>query len=235
MSLSTLLEKIAGKQHERRRQRMAGYRDFVAGVATGDEPDADDVERTLAAAGKTLDDLRQDVERYQHRLALKAMVASMPKLEAEQQELRRQVAKADDALADAEQRHNEVTAPLYAQLDQLKAALSDAEAGKRELYHTCDDPDLRQELDALNAEAQRLNEQHRCHSDRAAYMEEKAQSERQRAERELSLEDRDARREVADRYQADAEAARREVKKLEKERSNLDKRRERLEEQMRQA
>jgi hypothetical protein len=235
MSVATFFEKFVGLQQTKAQATTASYRDFVAGIASGDEPEPTEVERVLAAAGKSVDDLRHDVERYEHRQGLKAIVASMASLLAEQQELRRQVTKADDALADAEQRHNDVTAPLYAQLDQLKLAISQAESARLELSQTCDDAELRRELDEVDAEGQRLREQHRKLTDRITYMQEKSRIERDRANRELTEGAVEGRRDVADRYKSDAELAQQEAKNLERAIADSDKRREQLEEQMRQA
>jgi chromosome segregation ATPase len=234
MSLSNLFEKIAGKQHLRRRQRMAGYREFVAGIAAGQEPDADEVERILADAGKSLDDLRKDVDLDQHRVALKAQVAAIPELEAKRHALDEQIVVADQVLEAAEKQHEETTAPLYAMRQQIQQALSDASRARMELINSCSDGDMQREMAELDTEAARLYQELRKQIDRATYMDEKSRSERQRAEREISQGDIDSRREVGDRYQADAETARREVKKLEKASSEIEKRRERLEEQMRQ-
>jgi hypothetical protein len=235
MSVATFFEKFAGLQKQKAKVTTASYRDLVAGIATGDEPEPAEVERVLAAADKSVDDLRHDVERFEHRSSLKALVASMPKLEAEQQELRRQVTKADDVLADAEQRHNEATAPLYGRLKKIEITLSEAEAAKRELYHTCDDANLRYQHDELDTEHKRLLEQHRNLTDRANFMAEKSRIERDRANHELGEGSIEGRRDVADRYKTDAEVARREAKKVEKSLADIDKRRERLEERMRQA
>jgi chromosome segregation ATPase len=235
MSVATFLDKFVGLQQKKARATTASYRDLVAAIATGEEPEPVEVEQVLNAADKSVDDLRHDVDRYEHRMALKALVASMPKLEAEQQELRRQVAKADDALADAEQHHNEVTAPLYSRLERISMTLSEAEDAKRELYYTCDDPSLHNELDALNSEAERLSMQQRALTDRSTFMEEKSRIERERANRELGEGAVEGRQDLADRYHADAEVARRDAKQLERTLADLDNRREQLEEQMRQA
>lgn len=55
MNVTAFFEKIMGLQQQRAQQTIAGYRDLVAGIATGEEPDPSDVERHLADAGKSLD------------------------------------------------------------------------------------------------------------------------------------------------------------------------------------
>jgi hypothetical protein len=67
MSLTSLFEKIAGKQKQRAKARVNDFRALVRSIGTGQEPDADQVERVLSDAGRSLDDLRDAVERYQPR------------------------------------------------------------------------------------------------------------------------------------------------------------------------
>ena len=96
----------------------------------------------LREAGKTLDDLREAVERLQARRRLREQMDELPKLAAERQEIEKQLAAADNILADAEQQHSEVTAPLRARLVQIREASWAAESAKTQLVQTCDEPAL---------------------------------------------------------------------------------------------
>lgn len=142
MSLSTLIERIAGKQQEREQARAADFRGIVQQIAAGKEPDADRVDAVLREAGKTLDDLREAVERLQARRRLREQLDGLPKLAAERREIEKQIAAADNTLADAEQKHAEVTAPLHARLVQVREASWAAESAKTQLVQTCTDPAL---------------------------------------------------------------------------------------------
>jgi hypothetical protein len=235
MSVTAFFEKFMGLQQQKVQATVASYRELVAGIATGEEPNAGEVERLLADADKSVDDLLQDVERFQHRMALKAMVASISKLEAERCEIEHQIAVADQALESAEQQHDATTTPLYASRRQIDLALSDASRASAELVQTCDNADMRREALELDAETRRLDEQCRQQRERATYMEEKCRSERDRADREAILGDAEARREVAERYRKEGEVARRELKRLEKAQAEVEKRRAQLEQRMRQA
>jgi uncharacterized protein YegL len=62
MSLTTLLDKIADRHHERQQNRKANYRSLVAAIADGREPDPELVDQILADNGKKLNDLRTAVE-----------------------------------------------------------------------------------------------------------------------------------------------------------------------------
>jgi predicted nucleic acid-binding Zn-ribbon protein len=146
MSLTTLFEKIAGKQKQREKARIDDFRALVRSIGTGKEPDADQVDRVLRDTGKSLDDLRAAVELYQKRFAMRAQVNALPKLEAERKEVERQLSKADAALEAAEQQHADVTTPLHGRLEMLRQAMQDAERSRQQLVETCPDEELRERL-----------------------------------------------------------------------------------------
>jgi DNA repair exonuclease SbcCD ATPase subunit len=138
-----VLEKIVSKQKEIEKARADDFRALAYAIASGEEPDPKRVDRTLNAAGRSLDDLRAAVEVYQQRLALKAKADAAAGLRARCRELEEQIRQADEELAEAERRHTEVTAPLRAQLEVLHRQLQEAEQASRELARTCPDQGLR--------------------------------------------------------------------------------------------
>jgi hypothetical protein len=158
MSLSRLFDTLAGRQRQREQARADDFRGLVAAIAAGREPDADHVDRVLAAAGRTVDDLRAAVGRHQHRLDLRARLDALPAIEAEQREVRKKVAKADEELTRAEDRHAEAVAPLRARLDALRVSILDAERCRRELVTGCTDPALLAELAAVTEKLRQARE-----------------------------------------------------------------------------
>ena len=235
MSVASFFEKFAGHRQQRAQSAVASYRELVAAIATGEEPDPAEVERLLAEADKSLDDLRRDVEHYERRVALKASVAAMPKLEDERASLEKQIAAADRILEAAEKKHDETTRPLYARKREVDQALSDGSTAFTELVYSCEDPDLRRELEEFEAELQRLDERHRDLENRAYCTARKAREERYEAEHQLSLEDMDRGHERANRYAKEAESLRREAKKAEKAKADFEKRRQGIEQRMRES
>lgn len=235
MSVVSFFEKFLGLQQEKAKATIASYRELVAGIATGEEPNTAEVERLLAGAGKSIDDLQQDVHHYRHRFALKAMLASLPGLEEERRQVDEQLATATRLLDEAEKVHDETTAPLYERRRELDRAIGDASRASSDLLQSCEDADLHRELAEVNTEARRLEEQHRDLIDRARYLDGQAEFALERANREISLDKGASRREAAERHQKDAEAARREARRLEAQRPDLDKRRKEIEERMRLA
>ena len=146
MNLTTLMDKVIGRQRERQQSRHEAYRTLVAQLADGKEPDADEVDELLGALGKSLDDLKADVERLEKRREWKAQIDALPKLADEQKRLGKQVAAADRELEAAESKHTEITPPLYARLEQIKQAMSGAEDARRRLWDTCTDAAIVAEL-----------------------------------------------------------------------------------------
>lgn len=142
MSLTTLIDKIMGKQQEREKARTADFQTIVRQIVTGKEPDPDRVDAVLADAGKSLDDLREAVERLQARRRLREQLDQLPKLAAERQQVEKEIEAADNALTDAEQKHAEMTAPLHARLVQVREGSWAAESAKTQLVQTCTDPAL---------------------------------------------------------------------------------------------
>ena len=208
---------------------------MVAAIATGDEPNPTDVERLLPEANKSLDDLRHDVGHYQRRVALKAAVAAMSKLEGERDALDEQIAAADRTFTAAQKQHDETTGPLYSRRHEVDKALSDGSTAFMELVYSCKDPDLRREMDEFDAEVRRLDEHYRHLESRAFQMDRKAREENHDAEHQLSLADTQRGRERAKHYEAEAEALRREAKKAEKAKADFEKRREGIEQRMRES
>lgn len=234
MSVTTFFEKIIGLQQQRSQQKQNSYRELVAGIATGEEPSPAEVERLLAEAKKSITDLQRDVETYQHRMALKAMVASLPKLEEEFAQVQQQIAAADHDLEAAERLHDEITGPLYGRLHEIKEARKDASQASQELYETCDSPNLEQKVTEINAEIERLNKSAWDLAIQAAYLDNKAEAERHQAEKELTAADREHRLEQAALFEKQAESLRQRVKSSQKAQADAVKRREQIEDRMRQ-
>ena len=235
MSVSSIMEKITGLQRKREQQRDQDYTDIVAAIATGGDPGPDDVDRVLAESDKTVNDLRIDVERYQERTALKAMVASMPKLEQEREVVLKQIATADKLLKDAERINEETTFPLAGCLRELNAAIRDATEAQSELLDSCDDSNLLSEREQWDIALQRLVEESNELASKAAYFEDKSETEFMLADREVNLNDRQHRREKSEALKKEAGAIRRKIKSNEKSQSDAVAKRDEVENQMRES
>jgi putative intracellular protease/amidase len=158
MNLTTLFEKTAGKQKQRERGRANDFRGLVTAIATGKQPDPDHIIGVLHDAGKTLDDLCSAVEVLQSRRAMRKHLNSLPKLQAEEKEIGRQIAEADAALARAEDTHQETTCPLAGRLQQVRDAIREAEWNRQQLVATCTDPALLAQAAELAEKRRQANE-----------------------------------------------------------------------------
>lgn len=79
MGIATLIEKVVGKQQER---RVADFRDLVVQIAGGHEPEAECVAEVLRDAEKSLDDLQKSVELLGRRRELRRQYDRLPELAA---------------------------------------------------------------------------------------------------------------------------------------------------------
>lgn len=233
MGVVELFEKIAGRQIERRQQKVTNYRDLVAGIATGEEPDAETVELTLADAGNSLDDLKHAVEQYQRRMTLKAAVAMLPKVEEQRKQVEQQIAAADRQLEAAEARHEEITGPLFGMMDQLNAARNDASAAERELFLTCDVGALRDELDDLHQQATALMTENSKLLSQAVFYENKAAAEIEDSKRQTSEFEQRRCEGAAATYRQTALSTRASIKANEKAQAELAQQQAAVEQQMR--
>lgn len=158
MSLTTLLDKIAGRQQQRRKSYEADFRQLVKQIVSGKEPDAEAIEDVLAASQKSLDDLREAVELLQHRKELRRAVDGVRDLEEERKRIEGAIAEADRIFNDASARHDATVDPLDIRLQQIKTLTREANGARHELYSTCPNADLVSRLEEITRpldEAQR--------------------------------------------------------------------------------
>ena len=147
MSVPKFFEKMIGLQTQKQQQKVLSYRSIVVDIASGGEPSPGDVDRCLADTGKSIVDLQRDVERQDRRTTLKALVASIPKLEQEYGQLQHQIADANTELEEADRRHSEITNPLSFRLSDIRAIQTDARKDNQELFDGCVDIELRRQWD----------------------------------------------------------------------------------------
>jgi predicted nucleic acid-binding Zn-ribbon protein len=158
MTLTTLFEKIAGKQRQREQTRVDDFRALVRSIGTGKEPDADQVDRILNEAGKSLDELRAAVELFQKRHALRTQINALPKLEAERKEVEQKIGRAVEALEAAERLYDETTYPLTGRLEVVKQAIFDAGRARQQMVETCPYPELKAKLHDLERQFAEAND-----------------------------------------------------------------------------
>ena len=150
MNMTTLLDKIAGRQQERLQAREDDFSQLVVQITDGQEPDADHIEYVLDDNQKTIDDLRKSVEILQRRRNLKSKADQAPDFFMERKRIESEIAEADRIFKEADAKHNSTVNPLHFRLRQLKMLTSEAEQARRELWDTCGDDDLVEQLDKVS-------------------------------------------------------------------------------------
>jgi len=233
MSISSYFEKITGLELQRRNRRNGSYTDIVVAIAKDQQPSPVEVESILDEVGKSVEELRTDVDKYRRRLQLKALVASLPDVERELADIDRQIKEEDQLLERAESRHDEVTAPLFVRKSALRETRMEASEAGRQLFATCEDPGLLEQQEQLAGQMDELIKKNRELRTQASYLATKADNTRHLASRELKAEDRDQRLEQAANFEKQSKSLEQRIKANEKAQEELVKRREAIEEQMR--
>ncbi len=233
MSVTSIIDKIMGLQKQRSQAKINSYREMVAGIAAGEEPNPVEVDRLLAEAGKSIEDLSRDVDRYQSRMENKALVASLPSIEREFEQVQHQIAIADRDLEEAESKHTELTAPLYFKLDELKNDRNEASKALQELFHSCDDPELLRQYKEVTDEINRLAQANKNLAEQAVYLDSMADSELNKATKEAIESDRIHRREQAAHFKKQSQSIGRQVNENVKAQAEAFKRRDQIEQRMR--
>ena len=183
----------------------------------------------------SLEDLKQDVEVYQTRMALKALVATLPKIDQETALVQQKIAAADRELEAAEQRYEDTTAPLYGRLREINEVRNEISQARQELFNTSDSPELDKEYEQVESEMEAIAKVNQELESQAAYVEGRAFTERRKSETEIKQTDRDHRLEQANAFQKHAESIRQKIKENTRSQEQLLKRREEIEERMRLA
>jgi hypothetical protein len=103
-------------------------------LASGEKPKAADVEKALTASGRDVADLRREVERLQHRAALKRRIAEADLAEREMQKMTAKIGAATKRLKDFESKVQDEIRPLASELQRLQNVVVAAGSCKQELF-----------------------------------------------------------------------------------------------------
>ena len=198
----------------------------------GTEPVPEEVDRILSEAGKSLDELKADVEKAKERIALQALANSLPTLNANRDEIAKQLNALDAEFEKAEQAHDEARLPLENRLRECDETIRQANKARNQLVVTCEDPALLREKEHVDSEMLRLAQLNRDLLSQAVYYEDKADTERNRADREIGEGDRNHRIEQAEAYFKEARKIRERIKANEKTSMKIEKQREETEGRM---
>jgi chromosome segregation ATPase len=184
MSITTMIERIIGKQRER---QAADFRGLVVQIADGKEPDAEFVAQVLRDADKTVDELQQAVELLRRRRQWRQQYDRLPGLADERTQVERQIAAADAVLEAAQKEYERVIHPLCFRMQDLRDATSEAEKAERQLWATCTDPELLDKLADVQTRLSQVRQEAGDLRRQTDNLRERAKSDRAEAEQQRLL------------------------------------------------
>lgn len=233
MNAMSFFEKISGLQRKREQRQDQQYSDVVRSLVMGKEPDPEEVDRILSEAGIMVAELQEDVEKGRERMVMHTLANSLPGFQANRDEIAKQIKAIDTEFAKAEKAHNDARLPLENQLRECDDAIRQATRAREDLVVTCEDPVLLGEIEHVESEMERLAETNRDLLSKAAYFENKADTERNMADKETG-EEKSGRLANAKEYSEEAKAVRKRMKANDKLSEGLELQRSEIEERMRE-
>jgi predicted nucleic acid-binding Zn-ribbon protein len=159
MNLTSLLEKIARRQEERRVTQWSDYRKLVAEVCDGKEPDADRLANVLADNDRTLENLRHDVQLLTKRRKLREQMLAIDPLAGEAKKVEKAIADGEQELERITERHKEKMSPIYARRFEISQIRKLADQARDDLRATCEDRELVAEYEELQPKIDGLRRQ----------------------------------------------------------------------------
>lgn len=142
MSLTSLLDSITRRQRERKKSKWSDYRQLVADICDGKEPDADRIASVLADNQCTLDELRSDAKLLEKRRKLRAEMDAIEPLRDEAAKVERQIKKGEKEFEALSEKHKAEMSPLYARRFEISQIRKRSDRAREELRDTCEDREL---------------------------------------------------------------------------------------------
>jgi hypothetical protein len=229
----SFFEKISGLQRKREQRQDQQYSEIVRSLVLGKEPDPEEVDRILSEVGITVAEFQADVEKGHERMAMHALANSLPNLQANRDEIAKQINAVDTEFAKAEKAHDDARLPLEDRLRECDEAIRQATRAREDLVVTCEDPVLLGEMKHVESELERLREVNRDLLSKAAYFENKADTERNMADKETG-EEKNERIAKAKEFSEEAKAVRKRMKANDKLSEGLELQRSEIEQRMRE-
>lgn len=128
-----IIAKLKARRVEKQQKAKSDIQQIAACIANGEEPDVDFIDATLQSTGDTPEQLQARVTQELSRIALRAKVNQLPKLNTDANRVMKQLESLDQQLSDYQASLEEKMHPLRCQHQDLLQAIQDAEAAKREL------------------------------------------------------------------------------------------------------
>ncbi len=135
--MSSIIETLVGSLENRRAKAQAAYAEFVRIIASDSKPPkTEDVEATLQASGRSIEDLQTDVATAKRRNDLRGQIKLAAELQAERPDIDAAIGKAAAKLQAAQDQFDQAVAPLRAKIDATNSAQHSASLAEGELHRT---------------------------------------------------------------------------------------------------
>jgi len=137
-----MIGELLDKLTQRRTAKAGGFLDLAKRIAAGENVSVETADETLAATGKTPEELQAAVELCKRRMDWTRQLGTVEKLERERADLEGRIAEADGELEKAVEKRDARVAPMGARIRGIVAALASAKAARAQLRATCPDAEL---------------------------------------------------------------------------------------------
>jgi hypothetical protein len=136
----SLIEQVRGVFSKRQAQRVHDFEQLAATIAGGSEINPDDVIEILDEAGKTADELQQAVTYRAERLALRAKLDDLPRLQAEQAAVEKEYQAEQKRWSELEEEHAKIVNSTRSRWVPLTDAIKEAHSARNRLQQTYQGP-----------------------------------------------------------------------------------------------
>lgn len=148
MSIASVVSKLTERILARRQTGKLSFWKLASMLADGKEPSLDQVEKTLEAAGKSVEDLSKAVELVLQRREWQGQLEAIPALRKQREEVRLQIVQAQAELDLAQKKAAAIIDPAVAVLKDLDRDIVREGDCRAKLLGTCPDEELLAQVEA---------------------------------------------------------------------------------------
>lgn len=145
----TTIATLMSELENRRQQRAEAFWRIARQLADDKPTDPEEVERALAACGKSFEELEQAARLIATRQKLAARVSAAAGLDDEQVAIEAKIAAENERVKAAAKRRDETVFPLEMRLREIRELREAAKGARAELVRSCPYPDRIAQLAAL--------------------------------------------------------------------------------------
>ncbi|MFO0921213.1 MAG: hypothetical protein U0905_01845 [Pirellulales bacterium] len=149
--MSSIFKELENLESEEAKSIKLDYRELVAAIASGTEVDPQQAKQIIDRAGKTSDELHEDVKRMEHRNNLRITMKKEPELIHNMAKAQKARKKADEEFQAHREAYEDKVWPIDNEIENCNQGLRDASEAKRALLLDCS-AELRKQYRNLTGE-----------------------------------------------------------------------------------